>query len=363
LGWSWNILDPYNETRGWLDKIRALPDITNYPALYGKALNRFGIHSLFVADYNEARNVLEEARAIWLKLGVEGERGLAESLSWLGLVTNYKELDYHKAQSLIQQSFELYQKCGGQWERAQSLSHLGTVERLNNDVTSISLLEESLIQLRQLGDLFNIFWVSHNLGGLFLKQRDFDKARLFFEQGLMIGKKLEFTLGIGNVLWDLGELYRQQGDFDQAEQFYREGLSLSREHGIKNDIANGLFYSGLVALHRNNYSLASRHFIDSFDSATTVDKTITACDLLTGLAAVAGGTNQPERAAKLSGTAQTILESTDYSYVPFDRAEFGRHIKIAREQLGEAKFEALAAEGRAMTIEQAIAFALEKSDE
>jgi hypothetical protein len=33
------------------------------------------------------------------------------------------------------------------------------------------------------------------------------------------------------------------------------------------------------------------------------------------------------------------------------------------EELGDAKFEELAAEGRAMTIEQAIAFALEESDE
>jgi len=45
--------------------------------------------------------------------------------------------------------------------------------------------------------------------------------------------------------------------------------------------------------------------------------------------------------------------------LPFERAEFDRHIQIVREQLGEAKFEELAAEGHAMTMEQAIACALE----
>ena len=33
-----------------------------------------------------------------------------------------------------------------------------------------------------------------------------------------------------------------------------------------------------------------------------------------------------------------------------DRAEFDRHIQIAREQLGEAAFEMLPAEGRALTL-------------
>ena len=43
---------------------------------------------------------------------------------------------------------------------------------------------------------------------------------------------------------------------------------------------------------------------------------------------------------------------------PFDRAEFDRHIQIAREQLGEERFEAIAAEGRALSLEQGIELAL-----
>ena len=41
------------------------------------------------------------------------------------------------------------------------------------------------------------------------------------------------------------------------------------------------------------------------------------------------------------------------------QAEFDRHIQIAREQLGTDTFESLANVGRAMTMEQAIAYALE----
>jgi hypothetical protein len=55
------------------------------------------------------------------------------------------------------------------------------------------------------------------------------------------------------------------------------------------------------------------------------------------------------------------METTNSRISPFHGAEFDRHIQIARQQLGEATFEALASEGRAMTMEQAIDYALERS--
>jgi hypothetical protein len=81
--------------------------------------------------------------------------------------------------------------------------------------------------------------------------------------------------------------------------------------------------------------------------------------LVLSQAAISAGTNQPERAARLSGAAQTIFESLDYRISRFDRAEFDRHIHIARQQLGETRFQQFQAVGCALTIEQAVAYALE----
>jgi hypothetical protein len=57
--------------------------------------------------------------------------------------------------------------------------------------------------------------------------------------------------------------------------------------------------------------------------------------------------------------AQGILS---YTMPPSDLLEIDPLIQIARDQLGEAAFEALQTEGRAMTIEQAVAYALDESD-
>jgi hypothetical protein len=57
------------------------------------------------------------------------------------------------------------------------------------------------------------------------------------------------------------------------------------------------------------------------------------------------------------------VAGSNFPDMSYDRVEANNLIQIARKQLGDHEFEALAAEGRAMTMEQAIAYALEGQEE
>jgi tetratricopeptide (TPR) repeat protein len=198
------------------------------------------------------------------------------------------------------------------------------------------------------------------LGNLNLKLGNYEKARPFFEEHLRIDTELKFWDGIGHAYGELGNLFRFQGDYDQAEQFYRESLRTHYEHGLEPDIQY-LQCLVLTALHRKDYPLASQRIIDCFGLAGKLGEKISALGLFIGLAAVAAGMNQPERAARLSGMAGAILETTSFRYESIDHAEFDRHIQIARDELGDVGFEALASEGYAMPIGQAVEYALKLS--
>jgi hypothetical protein len=114
-------------------------------------------------------------------------------------------------------------------------------------------------------------------------------------------------------------------------------MIICREHGLKK---NESFYgSGLLALHCNNYSLAFQRFTYLLELARKSEEKTSAGILLSGLAAVAGGTNQPECAARLYGAALTILDTTGQTLASLDQAEFERQIQIAHDQLGEATLE------------------------
>ena len=81
---------------------------------------------------------------------------------------------------------------------------------------------------------------------------------------------------------------------------------------------------------------------------------------LEGLAALAGTEGRIGRAARLWGAAEALLEKIEamYTYVP-DRS-LHRSQVAARSQIGKAAWEAAWAEGRTMTSEQAIEYALEQ---
>jgi tetratricopeptide (TPR) repeat protein len=238
------------------------------------------------------------------------------------------------------------------------LLNLGIVEiQANHDDLALSHLKKSLSLSQQFGDLIFEARITRYLGNLYLRQADYEKARLFFEEHLRIDTVLKFWDGIGHAYGELGNLFRYQGDYSQAEQFYKKSLQVHYEHGLEPDIQ---YFHCLVltALHQNNFPLASQCILDFYERARKLEEKTSAYGLFTGLAAVAAGMHHFEPAARLSGMAQAILQTTSFQYEALDRAEFDRHIQIARDQLGEVQFEALAAEGRAMRIEQAIEYAL-----
>lgn len=72
-------------------------------------------------------------------------------------------------------------------------------------------------------------------------------------------------------------------------------------------------------------------------------------------------TGKPEQAARLFGAVESLVESIGMAgrMNPSDQKEFDDYVTIVRAQLDDASFAAAWAEGRAMTMEQAIAYALE----
>jgi tetratricopeptide (TPR) repeat protein len=211
-----------------------------------------------------------------------------------------------------------------------------------------------------LGDPWGVARVSQFLGLLYLKLGNYEKAYFYFDQHLRNDERLRFMDGVSVALSNFGELYRRQGNYVQAEQYYEKSLTICREHGMKLDIGVNLYNLGMLALHQNDFAKASRHFNDYYEAARNTNEKIAARNLFIGLAAVAGGTNQLERAAKLWGAAQAVFDPTDNLFSAFDRAELDQHIQIARNQLGRERFELLQGVGQAMILEDAVEYALEK---
>jgi predicted ATPase/DNA-binding SARP family transcriptional activator len=363
LGWAWDMRGYYNEVRSWFDKIRVLGECANYPEVYARLLNHLG---RFAADFDrrpDADSILEESRAIWLRLGSRGEQGLADVLCFLGMDAQHKgNLD--QAESLYKKSLAVAQKCNHQRIIAGSMCFLGQIEQQRGQTESAhSLYKQSLELSRRTGDLLLISISGGNLGDLFLEQGNYEKARLLFDQAVEINEKLQFRFGLAHTWINLGDLHRREGDYAQAEECLEKSIQVSRDLGMSERMSYNLYLLGLLALHQNNYSSASVRFKEYFNLDRGLEEKTSLCRFLTSMSAISGGTDQPELCAKLFGAAQAIFGITDFGLSQFDHTEFDRHIQIARDQLGSATFDMLSNEGRTITIEQAIELATKTNND
>lgn len=356
LSWFWYLGGHWSEGRGWLESALALTEAGSSMALRVKAVLGVGILAAGQGNSAVARPRLQESTAQFRKLG--DKRGLAYALAFLGLLTSWHD-DPTVPRSILEESVALFQELGDQWGLALALGFLGnTLSELNDYEAAQSHAEHSVALFRELGDKWGLTLSLMNRGHIALRRRDDAAARSWLEESLAISRGLGDTPFIALLLVYLGNVLRHQGDFERAAALYEEGLALYRDAGSKWGMAVSLHNLGRLAWEQGDYRQAAALFEESLPlyRETGYDPGVVGC--LAGLAGIAGSGGQPERAARLLGAAQALMDSTNAVIGPEDRLEIERDLSAVRSQLSEEAFAVALEQGRAMTMEQAIAYAL-----
>jgi non-specific serine/threonine protein kinase len=243
----------------------------------------------------------------------------------LGTLT-YLQGDHIAARSAYENSLTLYQDLRDKDGIAEALYYLAEVAATQGDhaaartfhAAARSASEENLAGLRAQGDQWNIAHTLNFLGELTRTEGDYLAARSLYEESLAIGRELGDQRGIAISLINLGFVAHYQSDYRQAATFFAESLALFQQHGGRRGIV----------------------------------------DCIAALAGVAGAEGQLERAAQLFGAVEALREVI-CTYVTYsDQIEYGRNVAAVRAQLDEATFTRAWAEGRALTMEEAVDYAL-----
>jgi tetratricopeptide (TPR) repeat protein len=245
--------------------------------------------------------------------------------------------------------------------RAKALCGAGTLARVQGDYRrALNLLEGSLEVWRELGDKRGIALALNCLGTTTYNQGNLEQAAQYGEESLALCRELSDLWGIASALNSLGELARCEGDYTQAQSLYQESLALRRTLGNKIGTAVTLHNLGHVALYREDHIQAGALFSEALSVAHEIGDAQCIAECLTGLAGVLVAKKIVLDAARLFGAAEGLLDAIGAGLEPADRAGRDKSLSAARnDSVDEAAFVAAWAEGRAMTLEQAVEFALE----
>jgi tetratricopeptide (TPR) repeat protein len=320
---------------------------------YGRWLNNMEAeHNNFRAALASSETRLRLALAL---CGFWHRRGhLNEGSGWL-------------ANALKQHEGGLFTTAADHVLRARALDTLGVFRLFQGDLdTAQTHLEASLALFRELDDTAHIAEVLGDFGMLFQMRGDYEQAGNLLEEGLMLYRELGNTGGIAYSHFFLGILAYSQGHTQRAGRLWEESLMGMRAQGTTWGIANVLPHLAMVALDQGSYSRANGQLVESLTLLRELGERwqiVQTLEVFASLATEQGRQledSQPHllRAARIFGAAEVLRETFRAPKQSFNRNFYERSVVTLRAQLDGATLAVAWAEGRAMTLDQVVAYAL-----
>ena len=267
---------------------------------------------------------VQESERLCLLLGSEGKLDLVDARFWLNFFTHgtFAGKEPIQVRQRYDEVLKLLQETGDQSETALWINSMGLELMDSGDfIGARQAFEQSLRLFWECGDMIGASTLNPSLALLALEEGNYAEARSQLEELLHFYRQARLNTFIDLPLWLLGVLAVREGDYARAKERYTECLLFDRQIG-----------------------LPRRQLAECF----------------IGFAGIASAEKHFERGAQLLGAGEAEVEARVVTLENVDRIELERLTAVLRGELGDARFEALASQGRAMAMEQAIAYALEE---
>jgi predicted ATPase/DNA-binding CsgD family transcriptional regulator len=269
------------------------------------------------------RGYLDEGRR-WLEAALAKEEapesararplGRAAWIAW-------EQGDYERSVALSEECVALSRKLGDATGVAFALYALGMAELNRNDLERAwELLEEAATLERASGEKADVARVLSVLGLVAVVRHDYEGAKALHEECLALARRAEDELAIGLSLRMGALAYSGLGDHQRANTLCTEGLVGSQRHKVLHQVGHHLHVAAVLA----------------------------------------GSQGHAVRSARVWGAAEALREAIGAGLVPVERYYYEPYITAARSQVDEASWTTAWAEGRTMTPEQGIEYALDR---
>ena len=288
------------------------PDARADPALFGTALVTAAVVAWFI-DVATARQLAEQAVQVARQLG--DERLLISALGAL-CGAHFFAGEPETGRPFGQESVERARRLGNDVLLAVSLrGYLLTIDAARSG----PLYAEAIACIERSGDHLMSCILHTNAGDHALDAGDLPAARAHLEAAAQAAQQIGFENAY--VQATLGDVLRAERDPDGARSVFEAALRIGRRNG---------------------------------------DSRVMSAAML-GLACLAGDAGDWDRAAALHGAAQAFLDRTGVQWQELPARNRQESLDQARARLGDEQLERAYAQGRALSLDQALDLALPKA--
>jgi non-specific serine/threonine protein kinase len=246
---------------------------------------------------------------------------------------------------------------------AKALNAAGYAAMAQGDYTRAwSCFERAVTQYSELGDKRDIAWSLRGYAYVSMVRGDLAQAQPYIEQSLMLCGEAKDEWGIAWSLYDLGYLKLVQGDLTQAQTLLEEALERMQKHGIEYGAVRALLALGIMWRLQNELARAQKLYREALELHSQIHYLGSVADCLEGLAGIVVLRGQPVRAVRLFSAAQAHRKSFGWLRWIHSQATYEQDVALARGQLEQDAWSRAWNEGHAMTLEQALQYAVSEPE-
>jgi hypothetical protein len=229
--------------------------------------------------------------------------------------------DGERARALAESALEVATRTGDPTFESFAVLSLGVVCAWHGELDEAErFVERSVLLARQTGNVRSVANWRRTLGGISLARGDRGRARTLFEESLVLHRTLDDDWGVARAASRLALVLLEERRESEARQLVVESIELCREAGDRPGQTFNL-------------------------------------EICAGLAAAGG---QAERAVRLYACASVVREIIGTHAVEVGWPDHITHSAKLRAALGDEVFARAWEEGRAMSFEDALAYAIDE---
>jgi predicted ATPase/class 3 adenylate cyclase len=226
-----------------------------------------------------------------------------------------------------------------------------------NDVEDI--MNEALSIVDESNDQFAIGMAYGMIGSrMIMAGRDNEESRALVAKGLAALKGSENRFGHTMILFAAAMGARFNGRFDEAREGFAPLIPIFHEMGDFHRANMVLSETAHIERLEGHHEKATAMYRESILVWKRLGHRAAVANQLECFAFIAKAKEQPEHAIRLLGAAEALRELINIHMTDLERAEYEHEVNDLKANLDQKTFVSLWAEGRAMTMEEAVDLAV-----
>jgi tetratricopeptide (TPR) repeat protein len=349
-------LNNLTDMENWLAALLAQPGNTERSTRRARGL----LHWSWYASANReeavpVQDMIDESISIYEE--ANDRNGLAHAY----LVTALSTEDLDVSGAFCDKALHLFRETGDKFGAGFALLYFGWAMGSHDNDHKRASLEESLAIHRELGFASGIIESSKQYAALEIRLGNFEAAQRRLEEASSLLEKNSSRLGNSiTISFDLGDLAYYEEKYDLARKYYEESLSWSAQKGLPYPAAWARARLGYLYTRLGDVDQARSFLRKALTSFHKGGAKISIIFTLEGLASLAVAEGQWERAVLLYACATEQRNAMSEPRPPVEAAAVERDLAHLRDALDDASYRDQFAAGRGLTLEEAVARALEK---